>query len=405
MKKIALFSTLLIVGLAGSQFLPGWLGPSHALAGEVIGFFTMAGLAFIMIHVGYEFEIDKTDLRSYGWDYLVAMTTAGLPWLLATLYFVYVLLPPEAWTNWEAWKETLLAGRFAAPTATGVLFSMLAAAGLSATWMFRKTRILVIFDDLDTVLLMIPLQVLMVGLAWQLGVVVVVMIALLWVAWRWLHRIAVPVSWPWVLTYALLIAGVSEAVYWGTKIIDYRVPIHLEVLLPAFALGCIMKRPDGSDPHRDDARDGHQEGLESPQEQRVATIVSALFMVLVGLSMPVIGDAPAGDTTTLTAAQPPLSPSALALHVIALTLLINLGKMFPAICYRQEAHWRERLAVAIGMCPRGEVGAGVILLSIAYGIGGPVVSVAVLSLALNLLLTPAFVYGANRLVRTAPTLR
>jgi len=405
MKKIALFSTLLIVGLAGSQFLPGWLGPSHAMAGEVIGFFTMAGLAFIMIHVGYEFEIDKTDLRSYGWDYLVAMTTAGLPWLLATLYFVYVLLPPEAWTNGDAWKETLLAGRFAAPTATGVLFSMLAAAGLSATWMFRKTRILVIFDDLDTVLLMIPLQVLMVGLAWQLGVVVVVMIALLWVAWRWLHRIALPVSWPWVLTYALLIAGVSEAVYWGTKIIDYRVPIHLEVLLPAFTLGCIMKRPGDSDPHRDDARDGHQEGLESPQEQRVATVVSAAFMVLVGLSMPAIGDAPAGDTTTLTAAQPPLSPSTLALHVIALTLLINLGKMFPAICYRKEAHWRERLAVAIGMCPRGEVGAGVILLSIAYGIGGPVVSVAVLSLALNLLLTPAFVYVVNHLVRTAPAVR
>ena len=406
MKKIALFSTLLILGLAGSQFLPQLLGAQHAVAAEVIGYFTMAGLAFIMIHVGYEFEIDKTDLRPYGWDYVVAMTTAGLPWLLATLYFVYILLPPEAWTSWTAWKETLLAGRFAAPTATGVLFSMLAAAGLSATWMFRKTRILVIFDDLDTVLLMIPLQILMVGLAWQLGVVVVFMIALLWVAWQWLHRIALPVSWPWVLVYALLIAGGSEAVYWGTKIIDYRVPIHLEVLLPAFVLGCIMKRPGGTDPHRDDARDGHQEGLESPKEQRVATIVSAVFMVLVGLSMPAfIGDPPTGDSATVTAAQPSLSPTILALHVVALTLLINLGKLFPAFCYRKEAHWRERLAVAIGMCPRGEVGAGVILLSIEYGIGGPVVSVAVLSLALNLLLTPAFVYGVNYLVRTTPTVR
>ena len=109
MKKIALFSTLLILGLAGSQFLPQLLGAQHAVAAEVIGYFTMAGLAFIMIHVGYEFEIDKTDLRPYGWDYVVAMTTAGLPWLLATLYFVYILLPPEAWTSWTAWKETLLA--------------------------------------------------------------------------------------------------------------------------------------------------------------------------------------------------------------------------------------------------------------------------------------------------------
>jgi hypothetical protein len=26
----------------------------------------MVALAFIMIHVGYEFELDKTDLRQYG---------------------------------------------------------------------------------------------------------------------------------------------------------------------------------------------------------------------------------------------------------------------------------------------------------------------------------------------------
>jgi hypothetical protein len=39
-----------------------------------------------------------------------------------------------------------------------MLFAMLAVAGLSATWFFQKARILVIFDDLDTVLLMIPLS-------------------------------------------------------------------------------------------------------------------------------------------------------------------------------------------------------------------------------------------------------
>jgi len=43
---------------------------------------------------------------------------------------------------------------------------MLAAAGLSATWMFRKARILAIFDDLDTVLLMIPLKMMMLGVRW-----------------------------------------------------------------------------------------------------------------------------------------------------------------------------------------------------------------------------------------------
>jgi Kef-type K+ transport system membrane component KefB len=319
------------------------------------------------------------------------MTTAGFPWLFATLYFVYVLLPGDSWSSWDAWKEALLIGRFAAPTATGILFAMLAAVGLSATWLFRKTRILVIFDDLDTVLLMIPLKIFMVGLAWQLGVVVFVMVLLLWVAWRWLHRVAIPVSWPWVMGYAIAIAGVSEFVYYATKIIDYRVPIHLEVLLPAFVLGCIMKRPQGSDPHLDDAREGHQEGPESETEQRVSTIVSSVFMLLVGLSMPLINGS-AGSTASL-------GWQTLIVHVLLVTVLINIGKMFPAFCYRREANWRERLAVAIGMCPRGEVGAGIILLSLEYGIVGPMVSVAILSLVLNLALTPVFLWLVIKLVK------
>jgi Kef-type K+ transport system membrane component KefB len=122
---------------------------------DVIRVLTMVGLSFIMVRVGYEFDIDKTNLKQYSWDYIVAFTAASIPWILVTLYFVFVLLPPEVWSNLAAWHETLLAGRFAAPTSAGVLFSMLAAAGLSATWLFRKSRILAIFDDLDTVLLMI----------------------------------------------------------------------------------------------------------------------------------------------------------------------------------------------------------------------------------------------------------
>jgi hypothetical protein len=36
--------------------------------------------------------------------------------------------------------------------------------------MFRKARILAIFDDLDTILLMVPLTILLVGFRWQLEV-------------------------------------------------------------------------------------------------------------------------------------------------------------------------------------------------------------------------------------------
>jgi Kef-type K+ transport system membrane component KefB len=83
-------------------------------------------------------------------------------------------------------------------------------------------------------------------------------------------------------------------------------------------------------------------------------------------------------------------------------VLANLGKMFAAFCYRREAHWRERLAVAIGMWPRGEVGAGVLVISISYGIGGPVLTVAMLSLALNLALTGVFIAMVKRLAVIPP---
>ena len=430
MQKVLLFSVLLLLGLFGSQLLPGAVGPAYATIGDVIRVLTMVGLSFIMIRVGYEFDIDKSNLGKYAWDYAVAFTAASFPWIFVTLYFVFVMLPSDAWGSLEAWQETLLAGRFAAPTSAGVLFSMLAAAGLGATWLFRKARILAIFDDLDTVLLMIPLKMLIVGFAWQLGLIVVIMAVMLAFAYAFLHKLRIPVTWPWVLGFALAIAGVSEFIYKGSKLIDESVPIHIEVLLPAFVLGAIMAYPHSSGAARSD----HHAEIETPMERRVATMVAAAFMVLVGLSMPMIpgtdlaqggavtapveptlhaaGTAAAeaaatelgmaNDVGRITAAQPPLGWRELAVHVLLVTIISNLGKMFPALCYRREAHWRERLAVAIGMWPRGEVGAGVLVISLSYGIGGPIVTVAMLSLALNLLLTGVFIFLVKRLTRTMP---
>lgn len=405
MKQVAIFSALLIAGLIASQIMPSLLGSNaYAIWTNWDNILTMIALAFIMIHVGYEFEIDKSRLRVYGWDYVVAMTAAAFPWIFVTLYFVLVMLPAGAAGSWDAWKESLLAGRFAAPTSAGVLFSMLAAAGLSATWVFRKARILAIFDDVDTVLLMIPLKMMIVGLVWQLSAVVFVMLVLCWLAYRFLHQWHIPMRWPWVMTYAVVIVAVCELIYQGSKALESAVPVHLEVLLPAFVLGCLIERPHNSDPHADDAREGHQEGPESTSEQRVATIVSAVFMVLVGLNMPPIfaaGNNPAA-AQSFTAAQPMLGWGTILLHVLLITMLANLGKMFPFFCYRKEAHWRERLAVAIGLWPRGEVGAGVIVISLSYGIGGPVVTVAILSLALNLVLTGVFIFMVKKLLAGLP---
>jgi hypothetical protein len=157
MRQVAIFSLLLIAAMVGAQLLPGLAGEADVGLIHLLRLATMVALAFIMIHVGYEFELDQTNLRQYGWDYVVAMTAAAFPWVFVVLYFIFVLLPAEAGASWGAWTEALLAGRFAAPTSAGVLFAMLAAAGMSATWLFAKARILAIFDDLDTVLLMIPL--------------------------------------------------------------------------------------------------------------------------------------------------------------------------------------------------------------------------------------------------------
>lgn len=435
MRRVLLYSILLFAGLVLSQILPAITGSAGDWIANAIRVLTMTGLAFIMIHVGFEFHIDKSNLRQYGWDYVVAFTAASFPWIFVTAYFVFVMLPPELWGSLDAWKETLLAGRFAAPTSAGVLFSMLAAAGLGGMWLFRKARILAIFDDLDTVLLMIPLKMLMVGIAWQLGLAVGIMATLLAIAYIWLHRVTMPVGWRWVLFYAAIIVAVSEFLYAGSKLIDPSVPIHIEVLLPAFVLGCVA-RPRSAVRSADAKAAEHalHAALERPSEKRASMAVSAAFMVLVGLSMPAIFSGPdaqhpaptpaslhaaapgkavddpalhggrAADrfTTTVTAGQPDMNWRQIVLHVLILTVLSNLGKMFPAFCYRREAHWRHRLAVAVGMWPRGEVGAGILVLSLSYGIGGPIVTVAMLSLALNLALTGVFIIMVRKLIQGVP---
>lgn len=93
----------------------------------------------------------------------------------------------------------------------------------------------------------------------------------------------------------------------------------------------------------------------------------------------------------------------IGLHVILVTCLANLGKMFPVLVYRREATWRQRLAVCIGMWPRGEVGAGVLILSLSYGISGSMIVVAAFSLVLNLVLTGVFIVAVKRLLREPNT--
>ena len=74
-----------------------------------------------------------------------------------------------------------------------------------------------------------------------------------------------------------------------------------------------------------------------------------------------------------------------------------VGKMFPVFVYRDEASVWTRLALSLGMCPRGEVGAGVIVVSLTFGIGGDAIKIAVICLALNLVASSLFIMSVKKL--------
>ena len=413
MKNIVFLSVFLLVGLLISQILPVLFPVDRYIEYQhLIRLLTSIALGFIMIRVGYGFDIDKSRLRSYGWDYVVAVTSATLPWLFVALYFVYVLSDAS---SGDVWKESLLSARFAAPTSAGILFAMLAASGLAATWVYQKIRVLAIFDDIDTVLLMVVLQILFIGWKWQLIVALIPILLLLWFAWHYLHRLSIPVTWPWVLGYTVIIALISDFIYHTSRIINEYEPIHIEVLLPAFVLGCLVVRRA----YPSVGKSGPTTDIvEQPIEKRVAYMISVIFMLLVGLSMPAVVDLTEsvtkmglidqqinGTHTEIESSvrlfdggNSSMTAGWILIHVIIVTFIANLGKLFPLFCYRKEAHWKERPALSIGMFPRGEVGAGVLVISMSYGIGGVVILVAMLSLTLNLLLTGFYIVIVKKIL-------
>ena len=382
MKKVLSFSVLLIVGLLLSQTLPTVMGEgAYGSLSEVVTIMLGTCLAFIMINVGREFEVDKSNMRSYAKDYVVAMLAAAAPWILIAVYYIFFLLPTEYWGSGDAWKETLLLSRFAAPTSAGILFSMLAALGLQQRWIYRKIQVLAIFDDLDTILLMIPLQIAMIGMRWQMGVILFIVVGLLWFGWRKMSTYKLPQQWWMILIYAVLVFGFTHIIYILTKQnLGAENALHIEVLLPAFVLGMVIRR-------------NHN---ESKGDERATTAISLLFMLLVGMSMPNISASANTTGESIMAAQPMLPWGTIALHVLAVTVLSNVGKLVPMLFYRNHSV-KERLALSIGMFTRGEVGAGVIFIALGYNIGGSALLISVLTLVVNLILTGGFVLIVKRL--------
>ena len=332
MRKVLSFSVFLIIGLFLSQFLPVLAGSGYGAVKTVANILLYICLGFIMINVGREFEVDKSRWKSYTEDYFIAMATAAMPWLLIALYYV-----------------------------------------------------LAIFDDLDTILLMIPLQIMMIGLRWQLIIVVLIVFLLLLFGWRQLSKYNWRQDWKAILFYSTLVFVATQSLYLISKgLYGEEGSIHIEVLLPAFILGMIMK---------------HKE-IDTPMERNVSTGISFLFMFLVGMSMPhFIGvnfaETQAGEYS-VTGSQEMMPWGVIALHVLIVSLLSNIGKLFPVFFYR-DRKFSERLALSIGMFTRGEVGAGVIFIALGYNLGGPALAISVLTIVLNLILTGIFVLWVKKL--------
>ena len=387
MRKVYTFSFLLIIGLVLSQILPHFFGGSYVTFKIFTDALLYTSLAFIMINVGREFEINKKQWRLYAVDYGVAMGAAAFPWILVALYYIFAIVPPELWQSGDTWKETFLMSRYAAPTSAGILFTMLAAAGLRHTWVYKKVQVLAIFDDLDTIILMIPLQILMIGMRWQMFVIIIVATGLIWLGWKKMNTYNLKQNWKSILFYSIILFAIIEILYrLTTHFYGNEGGIHIEILLPAFILGIIMKKDHSPIPDTQDAK--------------ASSFISYIFMLLVGLSMPLfIGvdyNAIAAMSSSVINQIPMPGWDVIALHVVIVTIISNIGKLFPLLFYR-DRKLSERLAVSVGMFTRGEVGAGVLFIAIGYHLGGVLLVVSVLAMSLNLLLTGIFINYAKRL--------
>lgn len=377
MSRVIFYSLLLVGGMGLSQ-----LTLIQSFSAVIIPL-TMIFLAYIMIEVGMEFDIDKSRLNSYAVDYTIAMAAAAVPWLCAALYFW--------WFFSLGFKESLLVGRFASPTSAGILFTMLAAAGLAGTWLYKKARVLAIFDDLDTVLLMIPLKMMLIGFEPKLLIHVFAVFLFLAAAYFCIHWLQVPTSNGWILVYALLVWGVTYA-------FDYTTGLHLEVLVPAFAVGCVIKSDHlhGSTEYAATSAGTSAQSING--EAILDWGIKGGFMLLAGMALPPIQ---LGG----------MSIVAVVAHVILITIVSNIGKCVPMMAYRDESSLRERLALCVGMFPRGEVGIGVLLVSLetfrqqnlldSSGVQQSM-TIGALSLALNLALTGVFIIAVIWLLGSEP---
>merc|ERR1712206_35423 len=174
------------------------------------------------------------------------------------------------------------------------------------------------------------------------------------------HKFVIPHSWPWVLMYAFIIGTALWLLEGLTREFSHCTWIFvIAVLIPSFTLGCITYDPkmETSQSYKHIEIELTEEFIERQEyidshAPCMETFMGCAFMFFVGLSMP-----------SLTALNG-LTTSAVIVHVGALNILMLLGKMVIYFFYSNETNKTMRLALSLAMCPRGEIGASVIIITI-----------------------------------------
>lgn len=350
MKLVYFLTVALIIGILFSQIFDLEFIQTHLVIGTDIL------LGYIMMEVGRDFVFDKKHYRSYIQDFTVATIAAIIPWILCFIYLWIVFYP--------LWKPTLFLSLFAAPTSSGILFTMLVSAGVGTTWCYKKIKHIAVFDDLDTILLLIPLQFLFHGSFVTLATVVICLIILCVIAVVYFHRLHLKSEGPYLLVYAVALTALLGA--------SHRFfHVDLEILLFAFIFGMLLAKSHAK---------------PTKNEVRLDRVLKVVFMLCVGLIFP---------KTRLTQ----FSYSEIILHVCVITVLSSVGKFVAFFFYKKHASFQERMALCIALLPRGELSAGIIAIGIIFKMPPAIIAITGLSLAVNLCFKGVLIKGVATILK------
>ena len=353
------------------QALLGPAGPELIQVAHTVDVFSRYGVIFLLFLVGLETSVEE--MRRVGWESArVAVIGVAAPFVLG--FAVARTLMPELDLNTDLFVAATLGA-----TSVGITARVLRDLGRSRSATARVILGAAVMDDiLGLVMLAIVSGIVVAGgvqvdtVASTILLAALFLAAAFWLGPRFL-RLAV-----WVLRRLDIVEAKLFVSFLFVMVLAWFANfVGLATIVGAFAAGVILH--DAYFVHWGDARE-HRfsiRDLVAPLE----AILVPIFFVLMGIQVKLESFF---DTRVLLAAG-------------ALLVAAVLGKVLCGLGARREHH---RLAVGLGMMPRGEV--GLIFASIGKSLGvisDSLFSAVVLMVVVTTLLTPPLL---TRVLRRAP---